>query len=203
MNLGQSIISACVDFLIGGLVVSDGTDALVLSPGNERDLLKIDQAAAVGLAWVDGRGLPKVVTRTGSVSTTSTTPVNATDLVFPVLNGRFYKFRFEVVARTAAANHGIGFTVTTPTVTRLAAHAYMQVSGAGVATFDIGQITTSGTLIQFGGFPAANQDTLAIIEGIIVPSADGNVQLQIATENAATQVSIESGSFGLLWDLSL
>jgi hypothetical protein len=79
----------------------------------------------------------------------------------------------------------------------------MQVSGAGIATFDIGQIAASGTLVQFSRFPLVNQDTLAIIEGIIVPSADGTVQLQLASENGGTQVSIESGSFGLLWDLSL
>jgi hypothetical protein len=199
MSLGRLLADRFIEFIRGSLVAGSDDGPVVLVAANDRDLLKCDSTADAGLAWVDGKGLPIVVTRTGKVSTTSTTAVNATDLVLPVLSGRFYKFRFEVVCRTANAVHGIGFTVTDPGETRFACHAFMNTGGAAM---DSGHITTGGTVVQFAAFGAANQDTLAVIEGIIVPSADGDLQLQFCTENAATQVSIESGSHGMLWDMS-
>lgn len=133
-------------------------------------------------------------------SATVTTMADATGLTLAVLNGQYYKFKFMVLYQSAATTTGIKLSVTIPTVTRFGATVQGLVSTAadGTANIFFGHITSSDDAVTATGTPAANTDHVAEVNGVIVPSADGNVQLRIASEVAASGVTVRQGSIGEL-----
>lgn len=136
-------------------------------------------------------------------SNTTTTLANANGLLFAVKDGVYYKFKFMVLYRSAATTTGIILSVTIPNVTEFIAIADVPVStvAAGTAKIIRGDIIASATKVTGTGTPTTTQSYLAEINGMILPSADGNVQVQFASEVAASGVTIKAGSHGLLWKL--
>lgn len=133
-------------------------------------------------------------------SNSTTTLADATGLVFSVKSGRYYKIQFSVVFRTAAATTGIALTVTTPTFTIFSGVSRIPIGADGTDSTRIGHHTTSadqnvGTAVQ-----AANTDYLALFDVVIVPSANGKVQLQFRSEVNASAVTIKQGSCGIMYE---
>ena len=64
-----------------------------------------------------------------------------------------------------------------------------------------GAVTASADVVIPTAVPAINTDYVLIVEGNILPSADGTVQLQARTETGTTNVIVRQGSYGFLWDL--
>ena len=125
----------------------------------------------------------------------SVTLANITGLAFPVTSGLTYEFRGLVVFRSAAITTGLRLGLTCPAFTVLAASASIPIAAdaAGVGYMD-GWITTSGDSVLGTGVQAATTDYVATIEGVLVPSANGTVQLQAATEIAASNITVRAGS---------
>jgi hypothetical protein len=140
---------------------------------------------------------------TGDLSaTTSTTLANTTGLVFAVVNGTYYHFRFFVLWQTATATTGIKIGITTPTFTVYSATVRMPVAADGTGAEWTGALTTSGDSVIGSGAESTNTTYPAIIDGIILPSANGNVQVQHAAEVAAAgNVTVKAGSSGMMWEL--
>jgi hypothetical protein len=124
-----------------------------------------------------------------------------TGLSFAVTSGRHYRFEFLLAVRSDTATVGVRATVTTPTVTTLAATVTTILAADGTAALYEGAITASGDAVVPTAVPAINTDYVLKVEGIIVPSATGTLQLQIGTETGTTVVTVRRGSCGLLWDL--
>jgi hypothetical protein len=126
---------------------------------------------------------------------------DVTSLVFPLVAGRTYKFEFTIAYRTAVLTTGIALSVAVPAFTTLAATARSLFAVDGSGAEFIGAITASNDTVIATAVPVANTDYMAKVEGIIVPSANGNVQLRFASEVGASLVTIRAGSVGLLYDL--
>jgi hypothetical protein len=157
------------------------------------------------LVWQDENGLiiPVASAKVGLTAdlavTTSTTLANSTGLSFSVLSGVYYDFEFGVVWRTATATTGIKLGLTTPTFTVFSAMVNGNVAADGTAAEWTGSLTTSGDSSSLSGAEATNTDYIAFVRGMILPSANGTLQLQHAAEVAAAgNVTVRQGSFGRL-----
>ena len=64
-----------------------------------------------------------------------------------------------------------------------------------------GAISSSGDAVVPTAVPAINTDYLAIVEGLLLPSADGTLQLRARTETGTTIVTVRQGSIGMLYTL--
>jgi hypothetical protein len=110
-----------------------------------------------------------------------------------------WKFKYTVIYQTAAVGTGIGFGINhTGTVSQFQAMWNHITTGGGAATGigDDDATTVAGQLMEgksdntlnavigsaTAGVATANSDILATIEGIIVVTATGNLELKIASE---------------------
>lgn len=144
---------------------------------------------------------PTIVKLTGDLGgTTSTTLANTTGLVFAVVSGTYYYLRFGVIWTTASATTtGIKIGLTTPTFTIFAATVRSHAAADGTAAEFEGALTTSGDSVAVASAEAVGTTYLAMVEAMILPSANGNVQVQHAAEAAAAgAVVVKQGSFGIL-----
>jgi hypothetical protein len=144
--------------------------------------------------------LPAAVKITSDQAFSSSTPANVTGLSFSVVAGRSYYYRFVLLVRSDTATVGVRLTLTIPGATRFGATAQTQIGVDGNQLYT-GAITSSGDAVAPTAVPAINTDHVAVVEGILVPSADGTIQVQAGTETGTTTITVRQGSMGLLWDL--
>lgn len=119
---------------------------------------------------------------------------DAAGLLFAVTSGVLYRFAFKVVFQSGVSTTGIKFGLTTPTFTRYAATVRIPFAIDGTGAEFAGPLAVSGDAVVSTAVETINTDYVAIIEGIILPSADGSVQLRYGPEVDATAVRIRSGS---------
>lgn len=151
-----------------------------------------------GIQGPTGAGFSATCRKTSDQTFNSATAANVTDLSFAVVSGTTYFFKFVCLVRSDTATVGVRLTVTTPAVTRLGATVRTIIAADGAGAEFQGAITASGDAVVPTAVPAINTDYLAIVEGIIVPSANGTLQLQAGTETGTTVVTVRSGSSGFL-----
>jgi len=140
---------------------------------------------------------------------TGTTLTNVTNLVFPVVSGRYYRFSFSYRASPARALDGIKISITTPTFTAYNAlvtswfDASVQDPSIRRGAFEASG-DTYATPAEADKFGNDGVSILLTAEGVIKPSADGNVQLQIAKRSdVGGDLTIGEGSNGILWDMGV
>lgn len=122
-----------------------------------------------------------------------------------------WRFRYTLLYQTAALTTGIAFGVNhTGTVTKLRAQ-WQHITTGGAAATGVGDadtIVVAGQLIEgkqdfglnavlgsaSGGVDTINRDIIAVVEGIIVVSVSGTLELKIATEVAGSAVRITASS---------
>jgi hypothetical protein len=126
------------------------------------------------------------------------TAVNASGVSFSVLPGVYYYFQFGAVYQSQQPATGLGVTVTFPAVTIFAGNAYIPQAADGTGSVFSGQISSSGDFVQATATPASGVNYMATIEGMILPSATGTLQMQFRAETAAGSVLLKQGSWGKL-----
>lgn len=160
-----------------------------------------------GPPGADGAGVSgfsmSAVKKTADQSFATATAANVTGLVFPVVAGRYYAFRFMLLVQSNTATVGIAATVTIPAATRFGATTSTVIAADGASAVWHGAITASGDAVLPASVPVINTDYLLVLEGILVPSASGNLQLQARTETGTTTVIVRQGSAGFLWDMGV
>jgi hypothetical protein len=131
---------------------------------------------------------------------TTSTLANVTNLSFTVTSGEYYRFKFTVLFRSDTATVGIKLGLT---------HAGATTFGAQVTTMrtassiTIGAITASGGSVSSTQVPVVDTDYIATVEGTILPSSNGNLQLQAALETgSAATVTVRQGSLATLEKVS-
>ena len=133
---------------------------------------------------------------------TSTTLADVTGLVFPVRSGVRYAFEFILIYQQASTTTtGLKIGLTFPAVTVFSANAIIPgVTIDGTANIYAGAITTSGDSVAGSGVEAAGTNYEAYCRGSILPSANGNLQLQWAAEvGSAGAITPKNGSSGRMW----
>jgi hypothetical protein len=141
-------------------------------------------------------GVVSTVRQLADQTSTTATLANATNLVFAVVAGVTYKFSFNVLFQSTVATVGITLGLTFPSVTIQAATVRIPIAVAGAGGEHQGWIIASGGSVVGSAVPAINQNYLAIVDGVIVPSANGNLQLQFSAETTGATVTLKAGSVG-------
>lgn len=136
--------------------------------------------------------------KTSNQTFTTSTLTNVTDLSFPVMLAATYRFQFDVQFRSAAATNGIGLSLSVPTFSLFGAVATVPQTNDGPAGLWEGNITASDDLVLTSTVETANIDCMAMIRGIIIPTATGTVQLRARSENNGTNIIINQGSFATM-----
>lgn len=132
-------------------------------------------------------------------ATTSTTLANSTGLSFAVLSGSYYWFRFIVLFTSATATTGLKLGATTPTTTIYSARVQVPSAADGTDSEVVGWLSSSGDSVIGTGVETTGVVYAARVEGIIIPSADGTLQVQHAAEvGSAGNVVVKQGSAGWL-----
>lgn len=128
--------------------------------------------------------------------------MSATNLVYALLANTTYSFKFTVLFRSTSGTVGLKLGLTTPAFSVFAATAKIPIAGAGVGSELQGPISASGGSVVGTAVPAQNVDYIAIVEGVIRPSAGGNLQLQFAAETTGATVTLKAESVGELQTFS-
>ena len=167
------------------LYLQGGTDVAIGDGGT---------GASTAAAALANLGISYAKLTSDFTASATTTVANVTGLSFAVSNGLYYRFRFTLVVQADTSTTGIRVTITTPTFTILSALVYTCQSTDGTLGSFTGNITASGDEVTTGQVAAINTDYIMVIEGIILPSAGGTVQLQAACEVAAGVIKIRQAS---------
>jgi len=115
-----------------------------------------------------------------------------TGLSFPVLASKSYYFKFVINYTSAATTTGSRFSISGPTFSSLVFMSEYSLTtttstrNATVIAYDVPS-TSSATSAQLVG-------NMAIIEGYIIPSADGTVIGRFASEVANSAITAKAGS---------
>lgn len=128
-----------------------------------------------------GRVIPTRVYLSGNVTNNNAvanTIADVTGLSFPVTSGVRYKFRFYITYTSAATTTGSRWAINGPSTTELNYFSYYTLTATSQTTnfavaYDIPAASNASSLT------AGN---VAIIEGIIMPSANGTVIARFASE---------------------
>lgn len=140
----------------------------------------------------------QTVKMTSNVSNSTTTLANVTGLSFAVTSGILYHIRFMGTFQTAAITTGIGFAVTTPAATYFGQRGTIQQAAAGTDSYYDQSFTVTGGTSLSTGVVAATTNYPWFFEMWIQPSASGTVQLQSRSEVAASNTTVNAGSFGIM-----
>lgn len=148
-----------------------------------------------GTNWVPTYGVPRHIRKTADQVFSSTTVSNDSTLAFNVSSGVTYRYRFHILYASAANTTGMRLALTYPAVTAASAVAQIPNGNDGTASQFQGTINASGDTVIATGTPAATTVHYATIQGVIVPSAAGTVQLRVGTEVNLSNITVRAGSF--------
>lgn len=157
-----------------------------------------DAFGATGITYAYGYNLSttnnfNLSVLANNVSNTATALADVAGLGFPVVANKLYWFRFVIRYTAAAGTTGSRWTINGPATEYL---VYSSEYSLAATT-----LTTNAYLISYDLPAAANTSTTnlngarAIIEGLIVPTADGTVIARVGSEVLGSAVTAISGSF--------
>jgi hypothetical protein len=116
---------------------------------------------------------------------------DVTGLSFPVNNGKTYWFKFTCRYDSAATTTGSRWTVGGVTITSIAYLSNYALSTTGTTTNLANNVDLPSTSNTGSPFTTGN---IAIIEGIVTPSADGDLKCRFASEVANSAITAKAGS---------
>lgn len=146
-------------------------------------------------------GAPLVVKSTGDQTKTDATLINVTNCSFALTAGTYYKFQFLIPFRSTVLTVGLKAGLTFPAATVFACTGEIPIAAAGAGAVLQGYITASAGFVLGTSVAAINTDYLAILDGFILPSANGTLQLQFAAETTGATVTCRNGACGMLYTL--
>jgi hypothetical protein len=176
------------------------------------DEIPVNQAGTskkLTLAQVKAFASPDTFTTLSSTQANSTTTAASATALEQVLAAGTYLIKAWVVYQAAATTTGIEFRLNhTGTVTRCAATWYTLTTGTTATSGIADQATTLTAQMMEGkgqranntatgptqGVDTANADQFAVLEGIVVVTASGTLQLMFNSEVAASAVTLQVGT---------
>jgi len=202
--------------------ISDLTAASAAAAANELEINEAGTSKKLTMAQIAAYLMTRVAGSSGaagpyktlqnltanSADQTSTTP--AAVMTTTGVGAGTWHFRYTVIYQTAATTTGIKLNVNhTGTVTQF--QSLLSISdtsatastgvGKGIATAAIGGVVGSWperaintTTFATVGVTDINADILAVLEGIIVVTATGSLELKLGTEIAASAVRLMADS---------
>ena len=140
----------------------------------------------------------KTIVITADVINSSSTPntlADVTGLSFDVVSGTVYHFYAMIPYTSAATNTGSRWTIDAPTSTLLNYTSRYTLSATS-ETVNYASAVNIPAACNNGSTISAN---LAIIQGIIKPSANGTVQIRFASETGNSAITAKAGASIEYW----
>lgn len=144
-------------------------------------------------------GGPTTILVTADAQNSTTTLANCTGLIFALASNKSYGFNFYIRFTTPLNTCGIGLTLNGPATNYVVFDAYIPISSIAAKTFTY---TIYSAFVLTTTIGAANSSVLAMIDGVIAPTAAGNLIVRYATAIASQIAKIKAGSFGVLYALN-
>jgi len=164
---------------------AQGTSATVTNSGTS-------SAAVFNFTVPRGAGgtVTKITADVTNSNATANTIADVTGLSFAVVSGSTYRFRFVIPYTAAFVTTGARWSINGPTTTLL----------SYTSTYPLTATTSTLNYASAYDIPSASNATsllsgnLAVIEGIIVPSATGTVIARFASEIASSAIVAKAGA---------
>lgn len=123
---------------------------------------------------------------------TANTMADVTGLSFPVTAGVRYRFKFRILYDSAATTTGSRWSINGPATTLLRYRSHYSLTGTS-RTFNEG-------LAAYNNPSSCNASSVlngnvAVIEGIVTPSANGNIIARFASEVLSSAITAKVGSY--------
>jgi hypothetical protein len=130
------------------------------------------------------------------VANSTTSYADVTGLSFAVTSGTTYWFRFVIPYTSAATTTGSSWSINGPSTSLLSYTARYTLTATSETVHELGAYNS-------GAASASSLATgnTAVIEGIIVPSANGTVIARFLSEVAASAITALAGSF--VWYMAI
>lgn len=201
---GQTSVTAAFDALAptttqGDMIYYNGSDNVRLAKGTALQQLRMNSAATAP-EWFTSTA-KTAVELSSDVAFTATTFSSITGMSFSVTSGTKYRFFGIIVYTTTNAARGIKVSLTAPATTILAYHTRtgLSTTAGTAATWESWQSATdSGAAAATSISTASN---ILVIEGYILPSASGTVQLRagISSNTGSPTITVKAGSYLEVW----
>lgn len=121
------------------------------------------------------------------------TIADVTGLSFSVTAGTTYKFRFVIIYTAAATTTGARFSINGPATTILHYRSENSLTATS-RTFNDG-LSSYNLPAASNASSAATGSNIAVIEGVITPSASGTVIARFASEVASSAIVVKAKSY--------
>ena len=204
--------------------ISDMVDLTSLASGDEVPVADASDLTAnksftlaTLTAYLQTLGMPKITTLTSAYTNSTTTGTEVTWLSFTGLAAGTYYVKWTLLFQSAATGTSVKFGVNyTGTVTRMSMTAQFPSAGVTAATgtweddlnVTTGAVwgylitrtesTTAPNLGPWVGVTAASVDHFCVVEGVVVVSDIGDLELWAGSEVASSQITLSAGSSGTL-----
>ncbi len=137
----------------------------------------------------NGYTYSKVLLTADQVFATNTV-ADVTGALIAVTSGHKYKVKITVLVKVENSATGVMHTVTTPTLTHFALKTSVRNGTADAGNGDWqGLINTSGDVVTPAAGQTANEEFILTMDGFITPSANGNIQLKLGSEDNVNDVT--------------
>jgi hypothetical protein len=123
---------------------------------------------------------------------TANTAQDVTGLSFAVVGGETYRFRFNVLYTAAATTTGSAWMINGPASPTLLSYRYQV--GLTTTSETVGQATAYDIPATSNASSPATTGNIAVVEGIIKPSASGTVILRFRSEITSSAIVAKAGS---------
>lgn len=155
-----------------------------------------------GATGITGPGMTTVRLISDVATALTTALANTSGQSFALVSATCYNFEFKVLFKSQATTTGIKLGLTFPSATIVAAAAIIPAAADGVDGTVQGQITSSGDSVIGTGVEATGVAYLAKVYGTIIPSANGTLQLQHASEVSASGITVLAGTNGVRFQIA-
>ena len=150
-----------------------------------------DTAAAIRSAIPNVTGVTRVWLPDNVINNNASanTLADVTGLTFPVVAGTRYSFKVVVVYNSAATTTGSRWTVNGPAVTDISYRSTYNTTAAAATINTLGAYN----LPSASNASSVTTNNRCVIEGEILPSANGDVQVRFASEISASAITAIGG----------
>lgn len=199
-NATGTLAIARLPAMSGDISSADGSNSLTVTKLQGVDVNSAAPTAGQmmvfdGTKWTPTTDPVRTSRKTSDQVFSSTTVANVTSMSFAVVSGVTYKFKFNVLFSSANTATGAKFGLASPSGT-LAATAYIPLGGDGIDSIMLGHLTSSGDTVTGTGVQTANTVYYGYVEGVLVATATGTLQLTVGSETGSAAITIKAGSHG-------
>ncbi|MFI5185928.1 MAG: beta strand repeat-containing protein [Chitinophagales bacterium] len=158
--------------------------------GNSGEVLSTD---GTNTSWNPTENTSLLTSDVTNNNVTANTIADVTGLSFSVTSGNTYKFRFVIAYTSAATTTGSRWSINGPATTFLYYHSSYSLTttttteNEGLSGYNVPAASNASS--------AATGSNIAIIEGIIKPSASGTVIARFASEVSSSAIVAKTGSY--------